>query len=72
MLNKKQAVKMLLELISTLENIPAEDRNVDIEKFYEVAEVKALICLLKHLKVDDAYLRDKGFIVASLMIGNKL
>ena len=73
-MNKKAKVKMLLELLQTLENIPtqADGNTMDMEKFGELPEVKAVVTLLKLLKVDAEYLQHKGFFPAYMLLGKFL
>jgi hypothetical protein len=74
-MNKKATVKMLLDLISQLDrkSIPTSaNGSMDMEKFYKVPEVSAVIVLLKSLKVDHKYLCDKGFVPASMIFGSVL
>ena len=71
-MSKKSQVKMLLELLSVLPNIPTKDSSIDMEKFYEVEEVKAVIVLLKFVKADAEYLKRNGFWPAYLLLAQKL
>lgn len=74
-MNKKQAVKILLDI---LQEVPESSRpttsegNLDMPMFYEMPEVKAVITLLKAIKVDSNYLHSKGFLVAGMLLGSKL
>ena len=72
-MNKEDKVKMLLDEISNLKNIPTKkDNSIDMEKFYEVPEIKAVITLLKNLNVNNEYLNKNGFAVAYMLLGQKL
>jgi hypothetical protein len=74
-MDKKATVKMLLELIQQInrKRIPTNAQgSMDMEKFYKLPEVEAVITLLKILKVDNKYLCDKGFVPASLVFGEIL
>jgi hypothetical protein len=74
-MDKKATVKMLLELIQQInrKSIPTTaDGSMDMEKFYKLPEVEAVITLLKVLKVDNDYLCNKGFVPASLVFGSAL
>jgi len=75
-MNKKAKVKMLLDLISDLKSIPTKmvdgREAIKFPEFYEMPEIKSVITLLKHLKVDQRYLSENGFVVASMMISSQL
>ena len=56
-MNKKAQVKMLLDIASNLKSIPTtKDNGIKFPDFYKVPEIKAVIVLLKHLKVNKEYL----------------
>lgn len=65
---------MLLELCSTIKNIPTKVNSsvIDIDKFDKVPEINAVIVLLKHIGVDADYLSDKGFMTAYMLFGRYL
>ena len=72
-MNKKAKVKMLLDLLSDLKNIPTnKDNSIDVKRFYNVPEIIALITILRHLKVDSKYLYKNGFIIAQMLLGTQL
>lgn len=74
-MNKKQIVKTLLEITLKIpkESIPHKsDGSMDIEKFYEVPLVSAVITILKHFMIDSDYLSENGFIPASMVFGSVL
>jgi len=71
-MNKKAKVKMLLDILSGLKSIPTKDKKIDMEQFYTMPQVKAVVVLLKEIKVDEDYLRDNGFAVALMLIGDRL
>lgn len=64
---------MLLDLVSNLKSIPTtKDGGIKFPDFYEVPEVKSVITLLKHLKVNIDYLEKNGFVIATMLIGGQL
>ena len=74
-MNKKAKVKMLLDLVSDLKNIPTTadgSDKIDFENFYNMPEVKSVITLLKFLNVDNKYLSTNGFVVARMVLGGGL
>ena len=72
-MNKKAQVKMLLDIMSNLKSIPTtKDNGIDMDKLYEVPEVKSIIILLRYLKVDNEYLSKSGFVVANMLLGRAL
>ena len=73
MKNKKQVVRTLLELLSTLKGIPeTSEGSIDMEKFEKLPEIQSVVCLLKHLEVNADYLREKGFMPAFILLGRLL
>ena len=74
-ISKRQAVKVILEIVSTIpqDEIPTtEDNSIDLEKFYELPESKAVKALFNRLGVDYKWLSDKGFLPAAMLYGKLL
>lgn len=74
-MTKRQIVEALLEITSKSKNeapTKSDGKTMDLEKFYEMEEIKAIITLLKLLEIDRKWLDEKGFMVASLLLGEKL
>jgi hypothetical protein len=72
-MNKKAQVKMLLDMVSNIKSIPTTDEHsIDMKRFYQVPEIKAIITLLKLLKVNAEYLSKNGFVVAFMLLGREL
>jgi len=71
-MNKKQVARTLLELIAEIDNVPTKGNSIDMDKFYELEEIKAIITLLKFMKIDGEWLLDKGFMPAHMVLGPKL
>jgi lipopolysaccharide biosynthesis regulator YciM len=72
-MNKKAQVKMLLDMVSNIKSIPTTDEHsIDMKRFYQVPEIKAIITLLKLLKVNADYLSKNGFIVAHMLLASEL
>ena len=68
-MTKRNKVKLLLEIMSQIptEKIPVKDSSIDMDKFGEMEETKALIVFLKMLGVKADDLSDMGFMPAYMI-----